>query len=306
MTLAFVIVFLPSFALAQSTNAGLVSGIWYSKTPFFVGETIRIYTAVQNQSGKDILGTVTFLNNGNTIGELEFSSSAGRLIEKWIDWKVTEGTHKFQIKLINVKSSSGESVILANSTSGVDEKFADLDTDGDGIGNRNDEDDDGDGISDIDEVKNGTDPLVFNFAVQGDQKSGSSVSKNDNGTTTTIERGREIAENYVVEPAKKATQVVLTESKPVIERIGELLMEKQLEVEKKIEEDKRVAGASIEPDQRKFYEKIQDKLPPVFRILYSWLLKFLVLLFSVWWIPLIVFLLVVFRILLSIWRRFRR
>ena len=77
---------------------------------------------------------------------------------------------------------------------------------------------------------------------------------------------------------------------------------KQIEEDraKKAEPNLAAAGASG------FYEKIREKLPPVFRILYGWLLRFLVLLFKVWWIPFIIFLLVVFKIFWGFWRRYRR
>jgi hypothetical protein len=297
--------FLVGMVLAQ-TNAGFVSGVWYSKTPFFAGETVRIYSAVQNQSGFDITGTIKFFDNGDVIGESDFSAINGRLVEKWIDWKVTEGNHKVQVKIFDAKKSipggGEESISLAVGSSDVDEQFADLDTDGDGVGNKEDSDDDNDGLTDNEEREQGSNPLVVNTVTEEadvEAKVASSEFPNTS-TDTNTSKGKQIAEQFVVEPTKKA----LAESKPVIERIGELLVEKHQAIEEKIEEDRNNPNLAT-VGSLGFYEKIQEKLPPVFRILYGWLLKFLILVFSVWWIPLVVGILIFLRILLGVYRRLR-
>ena len=219
---------LVGFAAAQVgdvTNAGFVSGIWYSKTPFFVGETVRIYSAIQNQSGFDITGTIKFFDNGKIIGQSDFSAINGRLVEKWIDWEVSEGEHKIQAKIFNPKKSipdgGEETISLVFGSPEVDKKFADIDTDGDGIGNKQDSDDDGDGISDSDEKKAGTNPLVFNKAEEKIVENKINETKSD----SKLEEGKELAEQYVIEPTKKVTQKALAESKPIIEKIGELLQQ---------------------------------------------------------------------------------
>lgn len=304
----FFLAFFPLLIVSAESNAGFISGFWYSRLPFFAGETVRIYTAVQNQSGENISGTIRFFNNGEEIGESNFSAPEGGLIQKWIDWQATEGNHKFQVKLFDVKNQKGENLTPSDSVSKIDEKFADLDTDGDRLGNRDDDDDDDDGRSDVLEKKEGTNPLVFDTLAKKEPEPLSSDNKEGEKDESVLEKGKSVAERLVIEPAKKASAVVLSESKPVIEKIGGLLLQKKLAVEKQIEEDRAkkaepnlaAAGASG------FYEKIREKLPPVFRILYGWLLRFLVLLFKVWWIPFIIFLLVVFKIFWGFWRRYRR
>ena len=84
-------------------NAGFVSGVWYSKVPFFNGETIRIYTAFQNRSEGDIIGTVEFFDNNTSIGKANFSALNDRLIETWIDWNVTYGNHVISAKIVEAK-----------------------------------------------------------------------------------------------------------------------------------------------------------------------------------------------------------
>jgi len=299
-----------SFVSAQAVdevNAGFVSGIWYSKSPFFAGETVRIYSAVQNQSGFDITGTIKFFDNGAQIGESDFSSINGRLIEKWIDWKVTEGNHKIQTKIFDAKKSSpggGEEIIsLSVGSSEINEQFADIDTDGDRIGNSNDNDDDGDGVSDEAELASGTNPLIANKITEVADEPFDPAQ--DDSDESKFEESKKVAEKFVVEPAKEVTKKALAESKPVIERIGELLIEKHVAVQEKIEEDKKNSSNLAAAGSLGFYEKLQEKLPPTFRILYGWLLKFLILIFSVWWIPLVIGILIVLRIFLGLYRRMR-
>lgn len=72
-------------------NAGFVpSNIWYSKTPFFADENIRIYTILFNGSSYDLDGTVEFLDEATgapkIIGKTDFSiSGGGRIRDVWID-----------------------------------------------------------------------------------------------------------------------------------------------------------------------------------------------------------------------------
>ncbi|MFA5997516.1 MAG: hypothetical protein WC791_03450 [Candidatus Paceibacterota bacterium] len=157
-----------SFAYAADLpikNAGFVpANIWYSKDPFFVGETIRIYTIVFNGSTYDIEGTVEFLDGGVPIGKTSFSiSSGGRVRDLWIDWKATEGKHIITARIVDGTASLAggkkSAIALDNTETGKSERTIDLDTDGDGVGNAVDTDDDNDTVSDVDELKNGTNPL---------------------------------------------------------------------------------------------------------------------------------------------------
>lgn len=146
-------------------NAGFLSkNIWYSKEPFFAGEDIRIYSAIFNGSGEDILGTIEFYDNNKFIGKSNFlASRGGKIIESWIDWKPNFGHHNITAKITKARIAliGGEQIpiILGYTEAMKSEVFADIDTDNDGIGNREDEDDDNDGISDKEEIEKGTDPL---------------------------------------------------------------------------------------------------------------------------------------------------
>ncbi len=146
-------------------NSGFAqSNIWYSKDPFFAGDKVRIYTIIFNGSAQNLTGTVLFLRNGTPIGKKPFSISGGdRVSDVWVDWTAKDGKHIITAQIIEVSTIDAlgrkKIVVLENSETGKSELLVDFDTDGDGIGNTNDLDDDNDGVPDIDEVKNGTDPI---------------------------------------------------------------------------------------------------------------------------------------------------
>jgi len=164
--LAFSVAF-PVLGAEETTikNAGFVpSNIWYSKSPFFAGEKIRIYTVIFNGSAYDIVGSLEFLDNGIPLGKTDFSvSGGGRVRDVWADWVVTEGKHTITARIAEVSSIGRDGkkrpIVLENTETGKSELVIDLDTDADGVGNTNDADDDNDGVSDVDEVRKGTDPL---------------------------------------------------------------------------------------------------------------------------------------------------
>lgn len=161
--LLFFLLAAPAFSLAADLNAGFVRGLWYSKTPFFAGETVRVYTAIQNNSGFDIQGTVRFLVDGETTGESSFSAGQGKIAEAWTDWEVSQGNHDVSAQIAKAfKLEIGktpEPINLANSLIGTSQVFADRDTDKDGRGDAEDPDDDNDLLADETEKELGTDPL---------------------------------------------------------------------------------------------------------------------------------------------------
>ena len=147
---------------ATAYNAGFVSGLWYSKVPFFAGETIRIYTAFQNNSKGDITGNVEFFNNDISIGKTNFSAINGHLVETWIDWKVPYGNNSISAKIIEASRSEvgkpPEKIEVTTRESKAETIFADADTDKDQLGDKVDPDIDNDGLSNEEEEKLGTDP----------------------------------------------------------------------------------------------------------------------------------------------------
>lgn len=113
-------------------NAGFVpANIWYSKDPFFAGETIRIYTIIFNGSTYDLSGNVEFLDNGSVIGKTNFSLSGnGRVQDVWVNWKTEQGAHTITARIVNVISdgpNGKQSVSLDNTETGKSERVVDAD-----------------------------------------------------------------------------------------------------------------------------------------------------------------------------------
>lgn len=152
----------PMAVLAETVNAGFVQGnIWYSKDPFFSGDTVRIYTGVFNGGSSDILGVVEFKDNGIALDRIPFTvTGGGRLREVWTDWRATEGSHSITAHIVEAKiarvGAQPEPIVLAHAGTSKDDRVIDLDTDKDGIGNAVDKDDDNDGTEDAQDSQ----PLV--------------------------------------------------------------------------------------------------------------------------------------------------
>jgi len=152
-----------SVLYAQEFNAGIVQGLWYSDKSVFAGQTVRVYVAIRNNTGSDLTGTVEFFDNNRRIGQKTVAALNGRIIETWADWKPDYGEHTLSATLSRIELDTvGESTqaVTVISSLAEDTIFVDFDTDGDGVGNQEDTDDDGDGISDTEEVRRGTDPLL--------------------------------------------------------------------------------------------------------------------------------------------------
>ena len=192
--LLLVFLLLPLNVLAQQEplNAGLVSGIWYSKSPFFDGETVRIYTAIQNNSGDDLKGKVQFSKNNEPIGNAPFSALKGGLIQVWQDWQAQEGTYTISARIVDATPPVSSSFAIAQQ-----EVVVDKDTDKDNIGNTQDPDDDNDGLTDEKEQILGTDPL--NPDTDGDNiKDGNdTIEQKIEETTNPITQLTEEAETFI-------------------------------------------------------------------------------------------------------------
>jgi len=161
----FLACIMPVTMFAQSSNIGIVTGIWFSEDVFFSGDPIRIYTAVQNNSGEDIEGDVEFFDNDISIGKKDFTAPNSRVVEVWLDTTVTKGKHNYSVTFTEAQiNKSGEvpKTITPRSIKSSDTIIVDNDSDGDNIGDTEDLDDDNDGFSDIEEITKGSDPLDKN------------------------------------------------------------------------------------------------------------------------------------------------
>jgi len=155
----------PQISVGEEINAGFVNGLWYSEDTIFAEETVRVYVAIRNNTDADLTGMVTFFNNDKKIGTQTITALNGRIIESWIDWKPAYGENTIKAELSQLKLSvvgkdiENINIAIAAATDNI---FVDYDTDGDNIGNNTDSDDDNDSISDIEETRNNTNPLVKN------------------------------------------------------------------------------------------------------------------------------------------------
>ena len=158
-----------------------MQGLWYSEEPIFAEEDVRMYVALRNNAESDLTGKVRFIDNGTVVATKNISAISGRLVEAWADWNPSFGEHRLEVVLSDVYLQAvGEGAEFATVTHAIAEDilFVDFDTDKDGIGNKEDTDDDGDDISDIDEVAQGTDPLVFDEPEEDEE----TESQNENDT----------------------------------------------------------------------------------------------------------------------------
>ncbi len=315
-----IILFFPLLAQAEKINAGFVSGVWYSRSPFFAGDDIRIYSAIQNQSDFDIVGKIEFYDKQNLIGSSDFSVISGRLIEGWVDWKVTAGNHSVYVRIAEAKKSEvggqEEEVELQFTTSSMDELVVDLDTDGDRIGNQDDEDDDGDSISDEEELAQGTDPLNKDLKLEeknGDtenlnkgnifsQKSDSQITQDLDKKASPSQKAEIIKNNfqtYVVKPAVKAVNIISRETKKITNVLTKKLEQEKNKVEiKTVQIDEALSEQIEEVSQDKNLGQSKSLLDKIFFYFLSVLLYIL----NIWWLTLIV----VFILLRILWRIVRR
>jgi hypothetical protein len=153
---------MPLSSFAQSSNIGIIKGIWFSEDIYFAQDPIRIYTAIQNNSGNDIQGSVEFFDNDISIGTKNFTALNGRIAEVWIDSLVTQGKHNYSVAITEAqinKPGEAPETITPSVIRSDDVIVVDIDTDGDNIGDEIDDDDDNDGFTDDDEEQQGTDPL---------------------------------------------------------------------------------------------------------------------------------------------------
>lgn len=167
--LVLIVLFFVPFAIFAATisNAGfLQGGIWYSKDPFFAGETVRVYAAIFNSGLDDISGRVEFFDNQKSIGSSNFFvERGGRFSQVWTDWQATEGNHSIKAVIVSaLLLPVGKEPIPIEfeqkSASEESPRLVQKDSDGDRVGNNDDPDDDNDGLTDTEEIKLGTNPLI--------------------------------------------------------------------------------------------------------------------------------------------------
>jgi hypothetical protein len=102
----------------MAINARLLPTVWYSKLDPREGEPIRIFAAIQNDSGIDFGGTAIFLVRGEEVGRSEFKSVSGKLSVVSTSWKAEQGSNSIDVK-VEADLPAGESLASAMETDAV-------------------------------------------------------------------------------------------------------------------------------------------------------------------------------------------
>lgn len=210
--LIFILFTLPfNDVFAQSSNAGIVQGLWYSQEKVFADEKVRIYVAIRNNTGEDLTGIVEFYDGEKKLERQNVQALSGRIIESWTDWSPTYGSHNLKATLIRTElsqvGSSTKEIIVASALA-EDTLFVDYDTDKDGIGNTEDVNDDNDTYTDAEEKQNGTNPLVKE--VENNDESEDPSENEISSETIKDEGGQESSEGLEQYLAPSRAETVLS------------------------------------------------------------------------------------------------
>ncbi len=266
---------------AAGLNAGFVQGIWYSKFPFFEGDDVRVYTAIQNRSGFDLTGKVTFYVNDTQMGVSDFSAVDGRFIEVWTDWKAEVGARRVYAKITEAKKSvagkAPEVVTLDSRAVEESSLTIDLDTDKDGIGNQEDTDDDGDGISDVEEKKIGTNSFKADTDQDGVSDSEEIKAGTDPKSSASIPQKSQVAS--VIDPISEVLGIdkeTVEKGKEKAESVVTALDEQAEKIASSLKKQGEVLGASYEKqavatvgDERAFETTIKKVLAYILPIVFG-------------------------------------
>lgn len=129
--LFFTLIF--SFSTFNLVNAELLSSsgfipgqIWYSKDSLEVGETVNIYTALWNNSNKDLSFKVEFYDKNVILGTRNVVVGPMVLKDVYVPWKITAGDHVISAKIISSTttiSGKQQTISIEKTTTSTDKKF---------------------------------------------------------------------------------------------------------------------------------------------------------------------------------------
>ncbi|MCF7846060.1 MAG: PKD domain-containing protein [Candidatus Peribacteraceae bacterium] len=123
------------------------------------GQTVRIYTTVNNSGAVDLIGTVKFFVDGAQVATDQPVSVKAKSVpdEVFVAWTTNAGNHKIAAQIFPSDPATDDSSNNYVETS----FFVDADSDGDGVGDSVDVDDDNDGLNDDAESASGTNPRKY-------------------------------------------------------------------------------------------------------------------------------------------------
>lgn len=93
IVLAFAFALLLPLSAHAALNAGVINGVWFSNPSPEAGESVRIYTAVQNSSDATVTGTVAFLVNGEIVGTAKFSVTSNDAVPVSTEYIFEDGAY---------------------------------------------------------------------------------------------------------------------------------------------------------------------------------------------------------------------
>jgi hypothetical protein len=219
----------PVTLLAATAPAGVPKdALWFSKEPFFAGETITVFTVVYNSTDYRLSGTMELRDGTTTLAKKDFiveTLGASQIVS--FPWTVTAGSHLFSAVITQdeLRKEGGvlsDQSLAATKTTGA-KRFADLDTDHDGLGNIMDTDDDGDGLMDAEEKKLKTDPLNPDTDGDGisDKKDAHPLTKDKVKAATTTPLVPVSAKNETVTLVEETMKTTLPE--PIVSKAVPIL-----------------------------------------------------------------------------------
>lgn len=133
LLLSFTFVVMPVYAETTDVGAsGIIpSNIWYSKSDFKEGDTIRIYTAVFNGSPDKLVAMVEFYDKTTLLSKKEVTVAQDTLKDVSILWTVTAGDHSISAKIANStfvnKQGKTNTVVLDDRETTVKDTFVSKD-----------------------------------------------------------------------------------------------------------------------------------------------------------------------------------
>lgn len=128
--LVFAFVFTPAYVMADGGSAGIPKDLmWFSKNPFYAGETINVYTIIYNSTPYQFAGVVELRDGNEVLGRRDFivgPSGASDVVE--IPWQVSLGEHNLGMYVTSgIFTFAGKTVsdaVLTHAQSGSVEIFA--------------------------------------------------------------------------------------------------------------------------------------------------------------------------------------
>ncbi len=264
-------------------NAGFVNVVWYSSAQFFVNDTVRVYSTIQNQSGYDLVGKIELIDGDEVIGQTDISIVNGALIQKWIDWKVTKGPHDLYEKIIDAKRSEAgknpESVTLQFPTTARETKTGEV------------------RVIETPPITK-TIPAPTTEKISVENPPATTAEKNNSSTTThtavsTTTSLSTSTQEFLTNVATTTKKIITFLTAPVVAHLEQqkTLLDEEIKKDPNPTPVPLLEAPAQEIEKRAPYFKIpRDKLPTNKQV-YSWLLSLAIYLARTWWFVLIIFIL---------------